>query len=256
MTASKPFRLVRSSQATVQGKSTVFTENKDRGSINSKMGPSVTERVAESKNSFAFSVGGSASVGRRRLTQEEVDEQRLKGLCFTCNEPFNRNHKCSKKQLYSLIVETGEDSVLDSEALLSELDRKREETGVSIYALNGEVGGDGIRTMKVRGNYKKRSLHILVDSGSTHNFLDSRIIGGINVVIKPIIPVTMAVADGRSVLCNRMIPQFTWAIQGMEFQVDFYVLALGGCEIILGVDWLSQLGDITWNFKLSTMRFW
>ncbi|KAI4364464.1 hypothetical protein MLD38_020553 [Melastoma candidum] len=110
--------------------------------------------------------------------------------------------------------------------------------------------------MKVRGNYKKRSLHILVDSGSTHNFVDSRTVGGINVVIKPITPVTVAVADGRSVLCNRMIPHFTWVIQGMEFHADFYVLALGGCEMILGMDWLSRLGDITWNFKLSTMRFW
>ncbi|KAI4304674.1 hypothetical protein MLD38_040150 [Melastoma candidum] len=253
---SKPFRLVRSGLAGTSGKSGAFVGNKDRETINSSVGPYVADKVVESRISPAFPIGGSASVGRRRLTQEEVDERRLKGLCFTCNEPFNRNHKCSKKQLYSLIVEPMEDSVLDDEVQLPEADRTRDGMGTSIYALNGEIGGGDTRTMQVRGNYKKRPLHILVDSGSTHNFLDSRIVGGINVVIKAITPVTVAVADGRSVLCNRMIPQLTWAIQGIEFQADFYVLALGGCEMILGVDWLSQLGDITWNFKLSTMKFW
>ena len=37
--------------------------------------------------------------------------------------------------------------------------------------------------------------------------------------------------------------------------LDFNVLHLGGCEVILGTQWLSTLGVISWNFRLLTMEF-
>ena len=45
-------------------------------------------------------------------------------------------------------------------------------------------------------------------------------------------------------------------VQGVEFCIHFHVLALGGCDAVLGTQWLSTLGDIQWNFKLLTMCFW
>ena len=32
-------------------------------------------------------------------------------------------------------------------------------------------------------------------------------------------------------------------------------MQLGGCEMVLGVQWLATLGDIVWNFKLLSMEF-
>ena len=40
---------------------------------------------------------------------------------------------------------------------------------ISMNAMNGSTG---FHTMRVKGHVGKRTLHILVDSGSTHNFLD------------------------------------------------------------------------------------
>jgi hypothetical protein len=37
--------------------------------------------------------------------------------------------------------------------------------------------------------------------------------------------------------------------------VDFYVLPLGGCDVVLGTDWLKKLGTIEWNFQELTMEF-
>ena len=41
----------------------------------------------------------------------------------------------------------------------------------------------------------------------------------------------------------------------MEFCIQFHVLALGGCDVVLGTQWLSTLGEIQWNFQLLTMYF-
>ena len=44
-------------------------------------------------------------------------------------------------------------------------------------------------------------------------------------------------------------------IQGVEFCIQFHVLALGGCDAMLGTQWLSTLGEIQWNFKPLIMCF-
>lgn len=36
---------------------------------------------------------------------------------------------------------------------------------------------------------------------------------------------------------------------------DFLVMPLGGCEVVLGVQWLSTLGSIEWNFLQLTIKF-
>lgn len=42
---------------------------------------------------------------RKKLSQEEINERRNKNLCFECNEPYSMEHKCAKKQLYSMVLE-------------------------------------------------------------------------------------------------------------------------------------------------------
>ncbi|GJS76206.1 reverse transcriptase [Tanacetum coccineum] len=42
---------------------------------------------------------------------------------------------------------------------------------------------------------------------------------------------------------------------GLPFVTDMMVIALGGCEMVLGVQWLATLGDIKFNFQKLTMEF-
>lgn len=44
-------------------------------------------------------------------------------------------------------------------------------------------------------------------------------------------------------------------IQGNEFVVDLYVLEIKGCEVVLGVQWLIELGTIKSNYQDLTMEF-
>ncbi|GJU88044.1 reverse transcriptase [Tanacetum coccineum] len=45
------------------------------------------------------------------------------------------------------------------------------------------------------------------------------------------------------------------SIQGQDYSCDAMLLHLGGCEMVVGIQWLSTLGDIMWNFKNLTMEF-
>jgi hypothetical protein len=44
-------------------------------------------------------------------------------------------------------------------------------------------------------------------------------------------------------------------LQGRLFNVDFYLLPLGGCDAVLDVTWLRTLGPVLWDFHLLTMAF-
>ena len=44
-------------------------------------------------------------------------------------------------------------------------------------------------------------------------------------------------------------------MQGQEFKTDLLVLPVEGCEIVLGMQWLTTIGDVKWNFGDLRMEF-
>lgn len=43
--------------------------------------------------------------------------------------------------------------------------------------------------------------------------------------------------------------EFKFTIQGVEFQQNFFLMELGGTELVLGLDWLASLRNIEANFR-------
>jgi hypothetical protein len=41
----------------------------------------------------------------------------------------------------------------------------------------------------------------------------------------------------------------------MEFKANLHLLTLGGCDVVLGVDWLGTLSPILWDFISLTVKF-
>ncbi|GKV05606.1 hypothetical protein SLEP1_g17598 [Rubroshorea leprosula] len=80
----------------------------------------------------------------RTLTEAEMEDKKRKGLCFWCDENYTLGHRCAKKGLYNLEIQATDEEI------------------------------DAYNTLKVIGFVKKRPILILINSGSTHNFLDVR----------------------------------------------------------------------------------
>ena len=50
----------------------------------------------------------------KRLTPQQMDERREKGLCFNCDNKYSKGHKCSEKKLFYIDCEDEEDREVDS----------------------------------------------------------------------------------------------------------------------------------------------
>lgn len=122
-------------------------------------------------------------------------------------------------------------------------------------SVNALAGNHTYQTMRVRGLVNGKPLHILVDSGSTHNFLDEELASTLNIEVKKISPQSIAVADGNSISCTQLCTKFSWGMSDKQFSAEAMLIPLGSCDMVLGIQWLSTLGPIYWDFKKLRMDF-
>ena len=120
----------------------------------------------------------------KNISATEMPARREKGLCYNCDEKFSWGHRCVQQKLYLLDVnsphssEIGEeasdtmDAPVDTQEPPIDPPSQDDQPEISLHALAGVTAP---QTMRVRGYFKKLPLTILIDSGSTHNFIDPRI---------------------------------------------------------------------------------
>jgi predicted aspartyl protease len=55
------------------------------------------------------------------------------------------------------------------------------------------------QTLKLKGHIKKENVTILVDTGSTHNFIDVNVAKKLNLFVYPTANIRVMVADGKKI---------------------------------------------------------
>ena len=76
---------------------------------------------------------------------------------------------------------------------------------ISVHALSSI---QSYRTMRIKGQVKKNVVEILIDSGSTHNFLDHNFAKKSGTNIQPTNPLVVIVADGTKLTSRAMVKDF------------------------------------------------
>ena len=89
--------------------------------------------------------------------------------------------------------------------------------------------------MRVSGSVQGQQIHILIDSGSTHNFINAFTAEKLGCKMSANPAITVTVANGDRIQCDKIRVGMTWKILGVEFEADLLVLPLEGCQIVLGI---------------------
>lgn len=124
--------------------------------------------------------------------------------------------------------------------------------GISLHAL---AGGATPRTMRVMGKIGEQLVVVLIDTRSTHSFVDQNLAKRIRLPVEKMSQVNVMIANGDSIPCKGCCMAVSFHLQGMEFKANLHLLTLGGCDVVLGVDWLGTLSPILWDFINLTMKF-
>ncbi|XP_031092287.1 uncharacterized protein LOC115996981 [Ipomoea triloba] len=219
----------------------------------------------------------------RRLSAAEIRDKRSKGLCYNCDQKWSNSHRCQSRFLMLLGME--EDDQVCQEEVTPQDDQFTEailitadiSTLNSLSGMNtprslrlwGDIHGQRIRSLRLWGDIHGQRIQILVDGGSTHNFIQPSVAEKLHLPTKTIekfkeklhLPTktiekfNVYIGNGDSLHCRVRCPQVPIQMQGTIFPIDLFVLPIQGPDVVLGVQWLQQLGKITHDYAQLSMEF-
>jgi hypothetical protein len=109
--------------------------------------------------------------------------------------------------------------------------------------------------MRIKVAIGRRTLVILINSGSTHNFVDHIVAHAFQLAVTPTQEFTVKVANGEKLRCTERYANVLISIQDFQFSTTLYSLSLHGIYIVLGIQWLENLGPVVCDWKNMTMSF-
>lgn len=194
------------------------------------------------------------------MTAAELKIRRNKGLCYYCDEKYNPSHRC--KTACFLLV--GHEKI---EELLQDVDSV--ENGITTeegnqlsnlettpkISLNALVGQFYHSTLRVSGKCAGKEVKILVYNDSNNNFVNVKVAKKLKLKQYPILGFKVITGIGTYLYCDKKCEGVDLKIQGHIFNVDLFVLEIKGSDIVLGIQWLIELGTIKTNYKDLTMQF-
>lgn len=183
----------------------------------------------------------------KRLTSEEIASHCERGLCFSCNKKYHRGHHCASR-VFLLLAE--EDEPLDL-LLIANLDPSLDpipdppithDPYPAQLSLNSLTCHLAPKTLRFVATISGRDVVLLVDEGSTHNFIQQQLVTQLGLSSWPTTPLCVMVGNGQQLDCNSICEAISISIQAIEFWVDLYILPISDTNVVLGVQWFKSLG--------------
>ncbi|CAA0840394.1 Eukaryotic aspartyl protease family protein, partial [Striga hermonthica] len=188
----------------------------------------------------------------KRLTVEEMARRHEKGLCFKCKGRFTLGHKCKQNFLIEFIDSGDEEPELAEEREAEELEALDDEAEIYVHAM---AGTKGPRMMRLPAWVKDRRVTVLMDNGSSHNFINAMLSHKLKLPTSKVEPFEVRVANGERLRCSKVYRGIPIKFQGVTVKADLFALPLVGPDVVLGVQWLEGLRDVTTNYREGVMKF-
>ncbi|XP_075101843.1 uncharacterized protein LOC142177270 [Nicotiana tabacum] len=192
-----------------------------------------------------------------RLSPEVYEHKKNNRLCYICGEKYAPDHQCKRRQLNCLKGEVEAEAQLDEfeitevpipPDLIIEGGVEQEiQEAIYMNALSGNNQGEN--TILIGETVKKRHITVIIDSGSTHSFIDEHTVKETGYQASFCPPVRVTVADGNYVMCTTHCKGFIWKMHGRSFQEDLLIIPLGGCDLVLGNNWMKKHNPIKFDHE-------
>jgi hypothetical protein len=135
----------------------------------------------------------------QKLTRVEMVERQLKGLFYNCDEKYFLGHKFKEQNIFMAISKDVSEEDVEAPLVFE----STEPTDITPPSdINILTSFFAPQTLKLIGYIKHRKVIILVDSGSTHNFIHRRIAQETNCYIRAINNFQIMIANGGSMKCR------------------------------------------------------
>jgi len=126
------------------------------------------------------------------------------------------------------------------------------EAQLNLHSLTGPLAPE---TLRFSGLVASKQVLILVDGGSTHNFIQDAMLPELGLFPSDTTPLKVMVGNGQYLHCNQICTEVSIVIQGIHFIIDLHVLPLCDANVVLGVQWLWSLGPILTDYTTLSMKF-
>ncbi|KAJ0008397.1 hypothetical protein Pint_29444 [Pistacia integerrima] len=188
----------------------------------------------------------------KQLTMAQMQERHDRGLCFNCDERFHRGHRCKAKFFLLIVDETTKEEASPELAVEPMSSDEHELAAISLHALFGQ---QSLSTIRLHSNLLGHPVEVLVDGGSTHNFLQERVALHLGIPITASPNTTVMIGNGKTLHCSGVCADVELILDGHKFLLDLFVLPIKGANLVLGTQWLSTLGPILMDYKAFTLSF-
>jgi len=111
------------------------------------------------------------------------------------------------------------------------------------------------QTIKIKGHIKKKKVIVLIDLGSTHNFIHCKIAKELNCFLYPAPECQVTVVSGGTINFSGKCHNIKLSMGEYVLNIPMLSIPMGGVDIVLGVQWLQYLGTIAFNFQETFMKF-
>lgn len=186
-------------------------------------------------------------------------KRRKQGLCYYCDEKHSPGHKCKEPKFFQIDAtdysSTEEDPPLEEPEAIEEDNQKEIVSDEPVISLNVLASISSPQTLKIRGFLKHRPVVVLIDSGSTHNFIHQKVPEAVHCFVHAVSNFQVQITDGGTMKCEGHCENVKLQMGDYQLKTHMFAIHMGGCDIVLGAEWLRTLGPITMDFQELYMSF-
>ncbi|KAK2367199.1 hypothetical protein QL285_080510 [Trifolium repens] len=194
----------------------------------------------------------------KRISPAEMQLRRDKGLCYWCDDKFSFTHKCPNRQLMMLNYDDPvEDQLIDTMpepdiTTINDLTLNQPDHHLSLNAMKGT---NNMGVLRFSGSINQIKVQVLIDGGSSDNFLQPRIAKFLKLPIEQGPSFKVLVGNGDIMTAEGVVRQLPLEVQGNRLEVSVFLLPVAGADVILGASWLATLGPHVADYAALTLKF-